>query len=469
MMESIILVKPEDEWRMLPVERFFSGWPGLFRTPLGWLWPEARRITRAEILAELQRKTAIPGVLPTFLQPIQTRLVMLQTGFRAMMGVKIYGSDLREIERIGLRIEQLLREVPGATDIVADRIVGKPYIQIEIDRDRIGRYGVNIRDVQDVIEIALGGVNLMESVEGRERYPIRIRLARDFREDAEAIERVSVPASSGAQVPLAQLASIHTVLGPQEIKGERGLLVGYVTLNTRDRDEVSVVEDAEALLQQALRDGRLVLPAGYYWEWSGQFENQVRATARMRILVPLTLAILFAMLMLGFQRWWLAPVIFFDVMVSTSAGFILLALWDVNLSVAVWVGFLVLFGVVDDDSVVIGTYLEQVFEERPIRSIAEIRAAVLDAGLRRIRPCLMTTATTVFGLLPIFWATGRGSDVMRPMAIPSMGGMAASLITIFIVPCLFCAVEEWRWRRGSLLGRSPAPTHATLAPPRGSS
>jgi Cu(I)/Ag(I) efflux system membrane protein CusA/SilA len=386
-----------------------------------------------------------------------------------MMGVKIYGAKLPEIERIGLQMEEILKRVPGATDVVADRIVGKPYIQIEIDRDRIGRYGVNIRDVQDVIEIALGGVNLMESVEGRERYPIRIRLARDFREDAEAIERVSVPASSGAQVPLAQLASIHTVLGPQEIKGERGLLVGYVTLNTRDRDEVSVVEDAEALLQQALRDGRLVLPAGYYWEWSGQFENQVRATARMRILVPLTLAILFAMLMLGFQRWWLAPVIFFDVMVSTSAGFILLALWDVNLSVAVWVGFLVLFGVVDDDSVVIGTYLEQVFEERPIRSIAEIRAAVLDAGLRRIRPCLMTTATTVFGLLPIFWATGRGSDVMRPMAIPSMGGMAASLITIFIVPCLFCAVEEWRWRRGSLLGRSPAPTHATLAPPRGSS
>jgi copper/silver efflux system protein len=380
MMESIILVKPEEEWRMLPVQRFFSGWPWLLRSPLGWIWPEQRRITRGEILAELQRKTEIPGVLPTFLQPIQTRLVMLQTGFRAMMGVKIYGSDLREIERIGLRIEQLLRQVPGATDIVADRIVGKPYIQIEIDRDRIGRYGVNIRDVQDVIEMALGGVNLMESVEGRERYPIRIRLARDFREDAEAIERVSVPTASGAQVPLAQLASIRTVLGPQEIKGERGLLVGYVTLNTRDRDEVSVVEDAEAVLQEALREGRLVLPGGYYWEWSGQFENQVRATARMQILLPLTLAILFAMLMLGFKRWWLAPVIFFGVVVSTSAGFIMLALWGVNLSVAVWVGFLVLFGVVDDDGVVIATYLEQVFEGRSFASTAEIRSAVIEAG-----------------------------------------------------------------------------------------
>ncbi|MDD3585354.1 MAG: efflux RND transporter permease subunit [Kiritimatiellae bacterium] len=449
MMESIVILKPEDTWRTRHVKRFFSDWPDTLKKPLSWLWPETRRITKNEILAELQEKTAIPGVLPTFLQPIQTRLIMLQTGFRAMMGVKIYGSDLREIERIGLRIEQLLHEVPGATDIVADRIVGKPYIQIEIDRDRIGRYGVNIRDVQDVIEMALGGMNLTESVEGRERYPIRIRLARDFREDAEAIQRISVPTSSGAQVPLAQLAAITTVLGPQEIKGERGLLVGYVTMNTRDRDEVSVVNDAEAHLRQALKDGRLQLPAGYYWEWSGQFENQVRAMARMRILVPVTLGIMFVMLYLGFSRWWFAPVIFFGVLVSASGGFIMLALWGVNLSVAVWVGFLVLFGVVDDDGVIVATYLEGVFKDRSFASVAEIRAATIDAGLKRIRPCLMTTATTVFGLMPIFWATGRGSDVMKPMAIPSVGGMSVSLITLFIVPCVFCAVEEWKWKRAS--------------------
>jgi Cu(I)/Ag(I) efflux system membrane protein CusA/SilA len=417
------------------------------KAPLAWLWPEQRRITKDEILGELQERTAIPGVLPTWLQPIQTRLVMLQTGFRAMMGVKIFGSDLRQIEHIGLQIEQLLREVPGAADIVADRIVGKPYIQIAIDRDRIARYGVNIRDVQDTVEMSLGGMNLMESVEGRERYPIRVRLARDFREDIAAIERVNVPAANGAQVPLVQLATVETILGPQEIKGERGLLVGYVTMNTRDRDEVSVVQDAEALLQQAVKDGRLQLPAGYYWEWSGQFENQVRATARMQILVPITLAIMFVMLYLGFRRWWIAPVIFLGVLVSASGGFVMLALWGVNLSVAVWVGFLVLFGVVDDDGVVIATYLEDVFRERRFASVQEIRDAVVDAGLKRIRPCLMTIATTVVGLLPIFWATGRGSDVMQPMAIPVMGGMAVSLITLFIVPCVFAAIEEWKWRR----------------------
>ncbi len=448
MMESIVILKPESDWRHLPVKRWFSEWPGWLKKPLAFFAPEHRQITKGEILTEMQERTAIPGVLPTFLQPIQTRLVMLQTGFRAMMGVKIYGSNLKEIERIGLQIEALVKEVPGATDIVADRIVGKPYLEFEIDRDRIARYGVSIRDVQDVIEISISGMNIMESVEGRERYPIRVRYLREFREDIPELEKILLPTSSGAQVPLAQVLTIKSVLGPQEIKGERGLLVGYVTMNTRDRDEVSVVEDAERLLQTALKDGRLKLPAGYYWEWSGQFENQVRATKRMQILVPVCLAIMFVMLYLGFQRWWIAPVIYFGILVSAAGGFIMLALWGVNLSIAVWVGFLVLFGVVDDDGVVMSTYLEGLFKDRTFHSIQEIRETVVQAGLKRVRPGLMTISTTIFGLLPIFWATGRGSDVMRPMAIPSVGGMVVSvLVTIYIAPCLFCAVEEWKWKR----------------------
>ena len=456
MMESIIILKPESKWRHKPVKRWFSNWPGWLKKPLTWIWPEHRAITKNEILTELQEKTAIPGVLPTFLQPIQTRLVMLQTGFRAMMGVKIYGSDLKEIERIGLEIEQLLKQVPGATDIVADRIVGKPYLEFEIDRDRIARYGVSVRDVQDVIEIAIGGMNIMESVEGRERYPIRVRYLREFREDIPELEKILVPSSTGAQIPLAQVLTIKSVLGPQEIKGERGLLVGYVTMNTRDRDEVSVVEDAEALLQGAVRDGRLKLPPGYYWEWSGQFENQVRATKRMSILVPMTLFIMFVMLYLGFKRWWIAPIIYFGILVSAAGGFIMLALWGVNLSVAVWVGFLVLFGVVDDDGVVISTYLENIFDKATFNSVQDVREAVVQAGLKRIRPCLMTISTTIFGLMPIFWATGRGSDVMQPMAIPSVGGMVVSvLVTIFIAPCLFCAVEEWKWKRAQRVANAP--------------
>ena len=447
MLESIIILKTEDQWRELPVKRWFAGWPSALKAPLAFFAPEERRITKSEIPSELQQKTAMPGVLPTWLQPIQTRITMLQSGFRAMMGVKIYGSDLKEIERLGLEIESLLKQVPGSTDVVADRIVGKPYLEFEIDRDRIARYGVNIRDVQDVIEMAIGGMNLMESVEGRERYPIRVRYLREFREDIPELEKILIPSSTMAQVPLAQVVTIKSVLGPQEIKGERGLLVGYVTMNTRERDEVSVVEDSEKLLQAALKDGRLKLPAGYYWEWSGQFENQVRATKRMQILVPICIAIRFVSLYLGFRRKWIAPVIFLDVIVSLSAGFLLLPLWDANLSVAVWVGFLVLLGVVDDDSVVLSTYLEDIFDKKEMTSIADIREAVLQAGLKRIRANLMTICTTVFGLMPVFWATGRGADVMKPIALPSLGGMSVSVITMFIVPCLFCAIEEWKWKR----------------------
>ncbi len=457
MMESIVILKPVDQWRHFPVKRWFSEWPGWLKNPLAFFAPEHRQITKGEILTELQEKTAIPGVLPTFLQPIQTRLVMLQTGFRAMMGVKIFGSDLKEIERIGLQIEALIKEVPGATDIVADRIVGKPYLEFVIDRDRIARYGVSIRDVQDVIEIAIGGMNIMESVEGRERYPVRVRYLREFREDIPELEKILVPTSNGAHIPLAQVLTIKSVLGPQEIKGERSLLVGYVTMNTRDRDEVSVVEDAERLLQAALKDGRLKVPAGYYWEWSGQFENQVRATKRMSILIPICLAIMFVMLYLGFERWWIAPVIYFSILVAAAGGFIMLALWGANLSIAVWVGFLVLFGVVDDDGVVMSTYLEGLFDKRTFNSIQEIRDTVVEAGLKRVRPGLMTISTTIFGLLPIFWATGRGSDIMQPMAIPSVGGMVVSvLVTIYIAPCLFCAVEEWKWKRAQRLAQAGA-------------
>jgi Cu(I)/Ag(I) efflux system membrane protein CusA/SilA len=387
---------------------------------------------------------------------------MLQTGFRAMMGVKVFGSDVKEIERIGLQMEQILRKVPGATDVVADRIVGKPYIQYEIDREAMARYGVNIRDVQDVIEIGIGGENLTMSVEGRERYPIRVRYARELRERFDDLERVLVPTSTGAHVPIGQLARITYTIGPQELKSEQGLLVGYVTLNTRDRDEVSVVEDAEKLLQAEKRhsdaliaagkpeQATLVLPPGYYWKWSGQFENQQRATSRLSWLVPLVLLVMFVMLYLGFGRWWLALLVFFGVMVSASGGFLMLYLWGVNMSVAVWVGFIALFGVADDDSVVMLTYLEDIFKSRVPASVQEVREMVLHAGLKRIRPCLMTTATTVIGLMPVFLTHGRGSDVMQPMAIPSVGGMAVQLITLFVAPCVYCLVKEWQFRRHAL-------------------
>ena len=447
MIETVVLLKPRGQWRQVRVARFYDRWPQWLKPTVRWLWPDERTMTKEEILAELQERTDIPGVLPTWLQPIQTRLIMLQSGFRAMMGVKIYGDDLREIERLGLELEPLLKQVPGATDVVADRITGKPYIEFAIDREKIARFGVNIRDVQDVIEIAIGGENLTTSVEGRERYPIRVRYPRELRDNLEDLQRILVPAANGSHVPLSQVAEIRYTIGPQEIKSENALLVGYVTLNTRERDEVSVVEDADRLIRAKIAAGELKFPPGYYYKWAGQFENQVRAMRRLSLLLPLCLAVQFLLLYLGFNRWWLALLIFTDIIVSASGGFLMLAWWGYNLSVAVWVGFIALFGVAEDDSVLIATYLTQLFKEREPQTIDEVRELVVEAGSKRIRPALMTTATTVIGLLPVFLVEGRGSDVMQPMAIPSMGGMLMSAVTMFIVPCVYCWVEERNLRR----------------------
>ena len=464
MIETIVTLKPEDDWRMLPQPRWHSeqAWLNWCRPALRSVWPEERRITKAEILEELNQKAAIPGVLPTWLQPIQTRLVMLQTGFRAMMGVKIYGADLKEIERVGLQMEQLLKKVPGAVDVVADRLVGKPYLEYEIDREAAARYGVSIRDIQDVIEIAIGGERLTTTVEGRERYPIRVRYPRELRERFDDLEHILVPTSTGAHIPIAQVAKLTFSTGPQEIKSENGLLVGYVTLNTRDRDEISVVEEAERLLQSERKqsdelvaagrhtEASLIVPPGYYWAWSGQFENQRRAMERLSLLVPLVLLAMVFSLYFSFGKWWLVILVFLDIAISVSGGFIGLYFYGANLSVAVWVGFIALIGVSDDDSVVMLTYLEDLFREKPPQTVDDVRNLVVEAGLKRIRPCLMTSVTTILGLAPIFLHTGRGSDVMQPMAIPSVGGMSVALITLFVIPCCYCLVKEWRWKLGQL-------------------
>jgi Cu(I)/Ag(I) efflux system membrane protein CusA/SilA len=447
MIETVVTLKSESEWRRVPVHRFFSGWPDWIRRPLSSVWSEERPMTKAEILQELQAKAAVPGVLPTWLQPIQTRLVMLSSGFRAMMGVKIFGPDLREIERIGLEMERVLREVPGAVDVVADRIIGKPYLECVIDRVAAARYGVLVEDVQQIIETAVGGERTTRTVEGAARFPVRVRFARELRDSPEALEKVLVPASNGAQVPLASVAAFRYTLGPQEIKSENVLKVGYVTLNTRDRDEVSVVEEADALLRERIANGTIRIPAGYYYQWGGQFEAQVRATKRLSILVPTVLGVMFLLLWIGFGKWWIALIIFSCILVSFSGGFLMLGLWGVNLSVAVWVGMIALMGVADDDAVVMLTYLEDLFRKGTPPSVAAVRELVVEAGRKRIRPCLMTTATTVIGLLPVFMTQGRGSDVMQPMAIPSVGGMAVQVIALFVAPCLYCFVMERKARK----------------------
>ncbi len=450
MIETIVTLKPKELWRDMPVRRWYSDNPSVpefMKSAFRLFAAETRKITKDEILEELRRAADMPGVAPTWLQPIQTRIVMLQSGMKAMMGAKIFGSDLKVIEGIGLELEKIIKEVPGAVDVIADRIVGKPYIEYEIDRVAAARHGVSLKDVQDVIETAIGGMNLTWTVEGRERYPVRLRYSRELRDNFDALERIMVPTPSGAQIPIAQVANIKYTIGPGMIKSENSLLVGYTTFNTRDRDEVSVVEDAKELVAQKIASGELKLPKGYFIKWAGQFENQVRANKRLAILLPLCLFINFFILYLSFRKVGLALVIFFAVPVAMSGGFMLVYFGGYNLSVAVWVGFIALFGIAVDDGVLIATYLKQLFEREEVNSIEDIREITVRAGKKRIRPALMTTVTTVIALTPILLSTGRGSDVMIPMALPSFGGMLIELVTIFVVPCCYCMIKEFEFKR----------------------
>ncbi len=420
--------------------------------------------TPDDIWEEIIGVVNIPGVTSSpKLQPIETRLVMLQTGMRAPMGIKVYGPDLKTIENFGIQLERYLKEVPSvkAEAVFADRIVGKPYLEIDLNREQMGRYGLNIRDVQDYIETAIGGMRLSTTVEGRERFAIRVRYAREWRDDPAAIERMLVPTPVGPHIPLGQIASITYRPGPDMIKGEDSFLVGYVLLDKKEGyAEVSVVEEAQAYLAEKTRNGELVVPAGVRYEFSGSYENQLRAEKRLAIVVPLCLFSIFLILYFQFRSVATTFFVFSGIAMAFSGGFIMLWLYGqewflnfpvlgihmqelfqvhtYNLSVAVWVGFIALFGIATDDGVVVATYLKQSFEKRTPESVAEVRAAVLEAGKKRVLPCLMTTATTLLALLPVLTSSGRGSDIMIPMAIPSFGGMTIELITLFLVPVLYC-------------------------------
>ena len=423
-----------------------------------------------DIWEEIVRVTQLPGVTSApKLQPIETRLIMLQTGMRAPMGIKVQGADLAGIEAFGKELESHLRTVEGIkkASVFSDRIVGKPYLLLEINREAISRYGLQIEDVQRYIQSAVGGMTMSTTVEGRERYAIRIRYPRELRDDPEALKRIFVPASNGAQVPLGDLVDIHYEQGPQSIKSEDGFLVGYVLFDKEEGyAEVEVVHEAQAYLQQQIADGSLSIPAGISYRFAGTYEQQVRASNRLAIVIPIALGLIFLILYFQFQSVLISLMVFTGVFIAFSGGFILLGLYEqpwflnfelfgthmrdlfqvhpINLSVAVWVGFLALFGIATDDGVLVATFLRDSFKERQPKTKAEIHNAVVAGGKRRIRPALMTTATTILALLPILTSTGRGADIMIPMAIPSFGGMLLQTLTMFTVPVLYALWQENR-------------------------
>ncbi|HNP16916.1 MAG TPA: efflux RND transporter permease subunit [Fulvivirga sp.] len=426
-----------------------------------------------DIWNEIVKVTKIPGVTSApKLQPIETRLVMLQTGMRAPMGIKVYGPDLKTIEDFGLQLEEVLKNVPSvkAEAVFADRIVGKPYLHLNINRDEISRYGLNVEDVQQTIETAIGGMKITSTVEGRERFPVRVRYPRELRDDPESLGKILLPTPTGAQIPISQVVDFEYVRGPQAIKSEETFLVGYVLFDKREGySEVGVVNDAQAAIQSKIDEGDLIVPAGISYKFSGSYENQVRAEKRLSIIVPLVLGIVFLILYFQFKSVSTSLMVFTGIAMAFSGGFIMLWLYGqdwfvnfsifgtnmrdlfqmhtINLSVAVWVGFIALFGIATDDGVLIATYLDQSFERNRPDNLKKVREAVVEAGLRRIRPALMTVSTTMIALLPVLTSTGRGADIMIPMAIPSFGGMAFALVSIFIVPVLYSMREERRFKK----------------------
>jgi Cu(I)/Ag(I) efflux system membrane protein CusA/SilA len=388
------------------------------------------------------------------------------------MGVKVKGPDLETIERVGLQIEHFLKEVPGVEPltVIADRIVGKPYLEIDIDREAIARYGMNISDVQNVIEVAIGGKRITTTVEGRERYPVRVRYMRELRDQIETLGKILVPSSDGAQIPLIQLAEIRYVRGPQAIKSEDTFLVGYVVFDKKPQyAEVDVVEQCQKYLKEKIAAGEFSVPEGVNYIFAGSYENQIRAQKTLSIVVPLALFIIFIILYFQFHSVLTSLLVFSGIIVAWSGGFLMIWLYSrswfldfnvfsvnmrdlfqvhpINLSVAIWVGFLALFGIASDDGVVMCTYLKQSFRGKTPASTEEIRQLVKKAGMRRIRPCLMTTATTILALIPVLTSTGRGSDIMVPMAIPSFGGMTIEILTMLVVPVLYSWTKELRLRR----------------------
>ena len=388
------------------------------------------------------------------------------------MGIKVYGPDLESIEGVGLELEKHLREVEGVsrTSVFADRVVGKPYLEIEIDRKALARYGLSINKLQTILSGAVGGMKLTTTVEGRERFPVRMRYAREFRDNPEDLMNILIPTASGAQVPLGEVAELTYTRGPQMIKSENTFLVSYVIFDKKDGyAEVDVVENAQEYLNGLIKSGAFELPGGVSYVFTGNYENQIRATKRLALVIPVSLIIIFFILYFQFRSVTSTSLIFSGILVAFSGGFIMLWLYGqtwfmggslagielrdlfqirtINLSVAVWVGFIALFGIATDDGVLISTYIKQLMDKHKPKTVKELREVIVEAGSKRVRPAMMTTATTLIALLPVLTSTGKGSDIMVPMSIPLFGGMLIEVLTMFVVPVLYSIWQERQIKR----------------------
>ena len=425
MNETIVHLKPPGEWR--------AG------------------MTREKLVAEMDEKLAMPGVSNIWTQPIINRIEMLSTGIRTELGLKIFGSDLKELERLSRESAEALRKVRGAGNVSPEPLTGQPYIDIKINRQAAARYGIDVAAIQQVIDTGIGETNLTVTIEGRQRFPVRVRYAPEFRRSPAGLGQLIVPAPGGAQIPLAQLATIRTVDGASMIASENGLLRGTVLLNVRGRDVGSFVEEAK----RSLAD-RVKLPMGYYFEWSGQYENQLRARQRLQLVVPIVLIVIFVLLYLTYGSFIEAAHVLMAVPFALTGGVYLLYALGYNFSVAVWVGFIALFGTAVQTGMVMVIYLNEAVERKKAESgghltSQQLKQAVIEGAVLRLRPKVMTVSTVVAGLLPIMWSASSGAEVMKPLATPVLGGMVSSLLHVLVVtPVVFYWLRERELKKNKL-------------------
>lgn len=439
MLETTILLAPHSEWRR--VERFYSDWPELFQAPFRRIWPD--RISREDLVAELDQKLRIPGAVNAWTMPIKNRIDMLTTGIRTPVGIKILGPDLAVIERIGTEIEAVLRELPRTRSIYAERTAGGYFLDFDLRRDELARYGLTIGEAQTVILSAIGGEPITTTVEGRERYTVNVRYAREMRDNLEALRRVLVPTMNGAQIPLAQLADIRLRTGPGMIRDENGMLAGYVFVDIAGSDVGGYVAEAKEAVARAVE-----IPTGYAIQWSGQYENILRVRERLKIVVPITIFLIFVLLYMNTRSWVKASIVMLAVPFSLIGAVWLLYALGYNVSIAVWVGMIALMGLDAETGVFMLLFLDLAYYDAvragKMRTRKDLREAIVHGAVKRIRPKTMTVCAAFMGLMPIVWSLGTGADMMKRVVAPMVGGLATSFILeLLVYPPIY---EIWKWR-----------------------
>ncbi len=442
MMETTVMLKPHEQWRYKG--RWYSSWsPQWLRNAVfRRVWPD--RISREELIDDLDRVVKIPGVTNAWTMPIRARIDMLTTGVRTPIGIKIFGADLNEIEKIGGHLEMIMRDVPGTRSVFAERVAGGYFVDFDLKRDQLARYGISVAEAQNIIMSAIGGENVTTTIEGRARYPVNVRYPRELRDNMESLSQVLVPTANGAQVPISQIADIRKVNGPSMIRDENGMLAGYVFVDLSTSDVGRYVEKAKEVVRE-----KLDLPAGYSLVWSGQYENMLRVRERLKIVIPVTLVLIFALLYMNTKSTFKATLVMLAVPFSLIGAVWLLYILGYNISIAVWVGMIALMGLDAETGVFMLLFLDLSYEDArrkgQLKTKADLEEAIIHGAVKRVRPKMMTVAAAFMGLMPIMWSIGTGADMMKRVVAPMVGGLATSfLLELLVYPAIYLL---WKWRK----------------------